>query len=156
MAFKQSSNLAQFSVEDLAEYLLDHGIRTGLVVDFRRNVVNGAAFLQLTEEDLKELVPLLGERVLIRQLLKQSKLVCSMAYCNTKQQHIVMMCGCGCISSICWDISTQECAKASSPDVSIRAVVSSHPCTPVPSQVYTVFHSAGDCVCTIYNIHKSK
>ena len=76
MAFKLSGNVSQYSVEDLAQYLLDREVRTGLVVNFRKNLVNGAAFLQLTEEDLKELVPLVGERVLIRQLLKQSKLVC--------------------------------------------------------------------------------
>ena len=76
MASVQSGGVCDFSVEDLAEYLLLRKVRTGLVNNFKTNLVNGAAFLQLTEEDLKELVPLVGERVLIRQLLKQSKLVC--------------------------------------------------------------------------------
>ncbi len=42
---------------------------------FDENRVTRAAFLQLTEDDLKELVPLIGERTLVRELLKQSKQV---------------------------------------------------------------------------------
>lgn len=74
MASVLSGGVSELSVNDLAEYLRERGVRSGLVDIFKTNVVNGAAFLQLTEEDLKELVPLVGERVLIRQLLKQSQL----------------------------------------------------------------------------------
>ena len=75
MAFKQSGRVSDLSVEGMADYLLSEGVRNTLVAEFKRNLVSGAAFLQLTEEDLKELVPLIGERVLLRQLLRQCKAV---------------------------------------------------------------------------------
>ncbi len=68
--------LADFTVEDVEEYLEDYGVSDDVVTNFRRNRVTGAAFLKLTEDDLRELVPLIGERTNLRDLLKQSKQVC--------------------------------------------------------------------------------
>lgn len=76
MAYKYKSSFADFTVEDVEEYLEDKGISDDIVRNFRRNLVTGAAFLRLTEEDLRELVPLVGERTILRELLKQNKQVC--------------------------------------------------------------------------------
>ena len=44
-----------------------------VVRNFETNRVSGNAFLRLTEDDLRELAPLIGERTNVRELLKQSK-----------------------------------------------------------------------------------
>ena len=75
MACEQPVGVARYTVEELTHYFLERGVRDGVVSHFKKHLVNGAAFLQLTEDDLKELVPLVGERVFLRQILKQSKLV---------------------------------------------------------------------------------
>ena len=46
-----------------------------LVQRFSKNKICGCTFLSLTEEDLKELLPVIGERVRVRQLLKEIKQV---------------------------------------------------------------------------------
>ena len=42
------------------EFLLRKGVDEEMVCDFQRNCVSGQSFVELTEEDLKELVPLVG------------------------------------------------------------------------------------------------
>jgi len=75
MAFKQSGPVSELSVDTLAEFLVSKGIRNLLAAEFRRNLVSGSVFLKLTEEDLKELAPLIGERVQLREILKQCRAV---------------------------------------------------------------------------------
>ena len=58
------------TVEEFEECPEDEGLSDEVVENFRRNCVTGAAFLQLTEDDLRELVPLIGERTVVRELLK--------------------------------------------------------------------------------------
>jgi len=52
--------LSSSSIEEVKEYLLDNGIDDEIVDNFRRNKVDGSALVKLTEEDVKELVPLVG------------------------------------------------------------------------------------------------
>ncbi len=75
-------------MEGFEEYLEDKGVSGEVVENFRRNRVTGAAFLQLTrtEDDLRELVPLIGERTVVRELLKQSKPV--RIFCTSFSSHI--------------------------------------------------------------------
>ncbi len=80
MAFKRSGRVSDLSEEGMAEYLMSRGVRHVLAAEFRRNLVTGEAFLQMTEDDLKELAPLIGERVLVRQIQKQCKLAVSFMY----------------------------------------------------------------------------
>ena len=47
---------------------------------FSKNKICGCTFLGLTEEDLKELLPVIGERIRVRQLLKEIKQVYSVTY----------------------------------------------------------------------------
>ena len=62
-------------MDGVAEFLVSKGVRHVLAAEFRRNLVSGAVFLKLTEEDLKELAPLIGERVQLREILKQCRAV---------------------------------------------------------------------------------
>ena len=71
------TSLEDFTVDELEDYLEDKGVSEDVVRNFGRNRISGAAFLRLTEDDLRELVPLIGERTSVRELLKQSKQVCS-------------------------------------------------------------------------------
>ncbi len=72
-------SLAEFTVDQLVEYLENKDVSDDVLRNFQRNRVTGAAFLRLMEDDLRELVPLIGERTDVRELLKQSKQVCLFA-----------------------------------------------------------------------------
>ena len=61
---------AELTVEEFEEHLEDEGLSDEVVENFQRNCVMEAAFLQLTEDGLRELVPLIGERTVVRELLK--------------------------------------------------------------------------------------
>ena len=57
----------------MEDYLLKKGITIEVASNFKKNLVTGEAFLKLTEEDLKELVGLIGVRTKIRDILKVLK-----------------------------------------------------------------------------------
>ena len=71
-----------FSIEDatvsqIGDYLLERGISDDVVDNFHRNQICGQAFLNLTDEDVKELVPPIGIRIKIREILRQHQKVSS-------------------------------------------------------------------------------
>lgn len=70
MASKQvcANDLVELSVDDFGE----SGIDDDVAITIEQNKISGAAFLQLTEEDLKELVPILGAWLKVRQLLREA------------------------------------------------------------------------------------
>ena len=51
-------------------FLLEEGVSTDVVSNSEKNLITGKAFLELTEDDLKELVPITGLRTQIRGILK--------------------------------------------------------------------------------------
>ena len=71
MTFK----LSKHSVEELKDYLLQRGVCEEAATNFQRNRVSGLAFLKLTEDDLKEFVPLIGVQTDIRDILKEHQKV---------------------------------------------------------------------------------
>lgn len=66
--------LSNYDVDELSDFLLDEGVAIDTAKEFERNKIGGKAFLNLTEEDLKELVPLIGLRASIRDILKKVSL----------------------------------------------------------------------------------
>ena len=64
-----------FHSEELGDFLQGKGASEEIVRAFSQNRIDGQAFVLLTEEDLRELVPLIGERTLVWMLLKQAKQV---------------------------------------------------------------------------------
>ena len=74
MAYSASaSDFSEFSVEEVVEYLEDKDVGAEVLDNFKTNLVNGEAFMILEEEDLKELAPLIGERTILRQILRTIK-----------------------------------------------------------------------------------
>ena len=64
-------DVEKYDCQQLSDYLLSSGIREEVTEAFQANLINGEAFLELSEEDLKELLPVIGDRILIRKLLKK-------------------------------------------------------------------------------------
>lgn len=57
------------SCHDLGEYLKDRGIHEDVIAVFNANRICGEAFMELREDDLREMLPVIGDRVRIRKLL---------------------------------------------------------------------------------------
>lgn len=70
------------TVDEFKEYLLERGISERVAENFHENEVSGSAFLKLTEEDIKELVPPIGIRSAIRNIIKELKKVSTMSIVN--------------------------------------------------------------------------
>ena len=62
------------SVDGVFEYLaqtLDQDVVARESIEaFRENRINGESFLELTDDDLRELIPKLGERKAVQRLIK--------------------------------------------------------------------------------------
>ena len=55
--------VAQYDYQQLADYLRGKGMRTEVAKSFEDNLIDGEAFVSMTEDDLKELVPVIGDRI---------------------------------------------------------------------------------------------
>ena len=62
--------LAQYDYQQLADYLRREGMRMEVAKSFEDNLIDGEAFVSMTEEDLKELVPVISDRIKMRKLIK--------------------------------------------------------------------------------------
>lgn len=85
--------IEEMEIDEFCDYLLkEKGFHSDVVTSFNRNRISGATFLDLSEEDLKDLVPVIGDRVDVRKLLVQLKEVKSsrlynyvwLKLCNTR------------------------------------------------------------------------
>ncbi len=57
-------------VDTVVELLAGKGVSSEVVENFRINKISGQALLRLSEEDLKELAPLIGERIEVRTIIE--------------------------------------------------------------------------------------
>ena len=62
-----------FSGEDLCEHLERENVDPSIIETVKKNKLSGASFLQLTDDHLKEMFPVIGERMLVSQLLQALK-----------------------------------------------------------------------------------
>lgn len=72
--------LEKFNCEELAEFLsvrLGEEISDDSVVALRDNRVNGRTFLELTDDDLRDVIKPLGDRKTLRRLIDSYKPVVS-------------------------------------------------------------------------------
>ncbi len=53
------ANLDRYDVVEMTDFLVEYGISSEVAYNFEKNCIDGKSFLKLTNEDLKELVPLL-------------------------------------------------------------------------------------------------
>ncbi len=56
------------SIEVLGELMEEKGVSVSVVDAFAENFIDGPTFLMLTEEDIKSLIPLIGDRARVRML----------------------------------------------------------------------------------------
>lgn len=63
------------STIELTEFLLENRISEDVADTFTKNEVTGECFLLLTEMEIKELAPRIGDRVKLRQLITKHKQV---------------------------------------------------------------------------------
>lgn len=61
--------LEDFSCDLLAEFLEEKGLHQDIISAIIRNRISGPVFLALSEEDIKELLPVIGDRVSLRKVL---------------------------------------------------------------------------------------
>ena len=78
---------------ELGRFLTNKGIQEEVVDALIENEVTGESFLLLTEQEIKEIAPRIGERVKLRQLINKHKVIflCSikfrltlLTYCRAK------------------------------------------------------------------------
>ena len=68
------AQIEEMGVDEFCDYLLEQkGFHSDVVTNFNRNRISGATFLDLNDEDLKDLVPVIGDRVNVRKLLVESR-----------------------------------------------------------------------------------
>ena len=72
--------LKLMSCDDLSEYLEVQGAHEDILRALVNNRINGPAFLSLTEDDLKELLPMIGDRIYIREILRKAREADSMVH----------------------------------------------------------------------------
>ena len=77
------SHLQFLSVEELADYLEEEGMDKEVAKSFKENrKFCGATFLQLQNDELKELVPVIGSRVKVHKLLENAIQVGGLNICR--------------------------------------------------------------------------
>lgn len=71
------TEIAKFSGEELYVFLLDeleNDVSSESLAIIKSNRINGRIFLELNESDLKEIIPLLGERKAIKNIIDSFKI----------------------------------------------------------------------------------
>jgi len=68
--------------EGFAHFLETEGLHEDVVSAFFDNRICGQNFLALTEDDLKELVPIIGDRVHVREILQRERKVLFVSRCE--------------------------------------------------------------------------
>lgn len=69
------SNIRDLTCNEFSKYLTREGVHEEVIELFSLNRICGETFCDLNEEDLKELLPVVGDRVRIRRLLKEATVV---------------------------------------------------------------------------------
>ena len=63
--------LCGLNVEELSEHLVEKGVHEDVSATFKSNRIGGKVFLKLPDENLKELIPTVGEKALVKELLEE-------------------------------------------------------------------------------------
>lgn len=73
MASYEVDRVAKMSKDDLCDYLNSKGLDPEAVDTVKQNRLSGATFLELSKEHLKELFPVVGDRIAVSKLLESLK-----------------------------------------------------------------------------------
>lgn len=63
------------SHEEFGDFLLERGFHENVASLFVSQRVSGAGFLKISEDELKELIPIIGDRILVRELLRECQVL---------------------------------------------------------------------------------
>ena len=72
MMTRVMSDIRELTCSEFSEYLTREGVHEEVIELFSRNRICGETFCDLNEEDLKELLPVVGDSVRIRRLLNEA------------------------------------------------------------------------------------
>ena len=72
--------LDSWNCEEFAEYLHKRGVHDDLIQAIVNNRIDSGLFLNLTEDDLKDLAPVIGDRVCLRKILEEARKVGVLRY----------------------------------------------------------------------------
>ena len=72
--------LDSWDYEEFADYLRKRGVHCDVIKSIIANRIDSGLFLNLTENDLKELAPVIGDRVCLRKILAEARKVSVLPY----------------------------------------------------------------------------
>lgn len=64
-----------WDADDFASYLTERGMHKDVVTNITNNRITSALFLSLSEDDLKQLAPMIGDRIVLRKILEEARKV---------------------------------------------------------------------------------
>lgn len=68
----------QLTAEEVKDFFEDNGISRETAATFFQNEITGETLIHLTQDEIKEMVPKIGERAKIRLLIKKHCKVCDL------------------------------------------------------------------------------
>lgn len=68
-----ASSIQSFSKDELTKYLEDKGLEREVIDTIKKNRITGATFMELTPEHLKELLPVIGDRIALSKIINELK-----------------------------------------------------------------------------------
>ena len=81
------------SHDEFGDFLSERGFHVDVISLFVDQHVSVAAFLKISEDDLKELIPIIGDRILIRELLRECQVISMLIEYTGKTQSIYVSSG---------------------------------------------------------------
>ena len=75
MEFKDSWDCEEFS-----DYLREKGVHCDPIESIVANRIDSGLFISLSESDLKELAPVIGDRICLRKILEEARKVSVLTY----------------------------------------------------------------------------
>ena len=66
-------DFSTFTAEEMAQFLANHGVSETVKDNIVSNKVSGSVFMKLTEDDIRELAPTIGQRVILRDIRNKDK-----------------------------------------------------------------------------------
>ena len=65
--------MEKLDAQEFADFLLERGVHEDAAAAFLSNRISGENFLSISEDDLKDLLPVIGDRITVRKILQEFK-----------------------------------------------------------------------------------
>ena len=63
-------NVKELNCEDFGDFLMKQGFHEDMVSAVTANRICGQTFIEMSDKDIKEVFPVIGDRIRVRKLLK--------------------------------------------------------------------------------------